>query len=219
MGWTLVADCRRERAITGHNRRHFRGRRPRMGTRRAPRPHHDDERNHVRRPHRRGRLESKRVLIADDNRAVRRDLHLQLDTTPDITVVGEVDNGVVAVRVALDRRVDVVLMDSSLRLSTPRRAERRCCPREPRCRCSCTSPRSDRRPPSSSPSRPSPAQSGAIGALGDGLSGNEQITSHLGVSVNTVRSHVQSALKKTGLEDRTRLALWGARNRIDVGST
>lgn len=63
------------------------------------------------------------------------------------------------------------------------------------------------------------AERRVIGALSDGLSGNEQITSHLGVSVNTVRSHVQSALKKTGLEDRTRLALWGARNRIDVGST
>lgn len=52
-----------------------------------------------------------RVLIADDNRAVRRGLRLQLDNAPGIRVVGEVTNGGDAVSVARAERADVVLMD------------------------------------------------------------------------------------------------------------
>jgi DNA-binding NarL/FixJ family response regulator len=52
-----------------------------------------------------------RVLIADDNRAVRRGLRLQLEGAPGIQVVGEVSNGVDAVHVARAERADVVLMD------------------------------------------------------------------------------------------------------------
>ncbi|SDQ25719.1 response regulator transcription factor [Microbacterium sp. cf332] len=52
-----------------------------------------------------------RVLIADDNRVVRRGLRLQLEGAPGIHVVGEVANGVDAVRIARAERADVVLMD------------------------------------------------------------------------------------------------------------
>ncbi|GLJ81030.1 response regulator transcription factor [Microbacterium imperiale] len=52
-----------------------------------------------------------RVLIADDNRAVRRGLRLQLEGAPGILVAGEVSNGVDAVHVARAERADVVLMD------------------------------------------------------------------------------------------------------------
>lgn len=52
-----------------------------------------------------------RVLIADDNRTVRRGLRLQLEGAPGIHVVGEVSNGIDAVHVARAERVQVVLMD------------------------------------------------------------------------------------------------------------
>lgn len=52
-----------------------------------------------------------RVLIADDNRTVRRGLRLQLDGAPGILVIGEVANGVDAVRVAQAEHAHVVLMD------------------------------------------------------------------------------------------------------------
>lgn len=52
-----------------------------------------------------------RVLIADDNRAVRRGLRLQLESARGIRVIGEVSNGVDAVAVARAEHADVVLMD------------------------------------------------------------------------------------------------------------
>ncbi|MEH3088721.1 MAG: response regulator transcription factor [Microbacterium arborescens] len=52
-----------------------------------------------------------RVLIADDNRTIRRGLRLQLDGAPGIQVIGEVTNGVDAVRIAQTERAHVVLMD------------------------------------------------------------------------------------------------------------
>lgn len=52
-----------------------------------------------------------RVLIADDQTAVREALRLTLDGEPDIEVVDEAVNGAEAVHKALWRRPDVVVMD------------------------------------------------------------------------------------------------------------
>jgi DNA-binding NarL/FixJ family response regulator len=51
------------------------------------------------------------VLIADDQPLPRMGFRMLLDGTPGMTVAGEADNGVQAVRMAADLRPDVVLMD------------------------------------------------------------------------------------------------------------
>lgn len=51
------------------------------------------------------------TLIVDDAGAVRRGLRVLLETTDDIRVIGEADNGIDAVRIARQLRPDVVLMD------------------------------------------------------------------------------------------------------------
>lgn len=52
-----------------------------------------------------------RVLVADDQGAVREALRMVLDGEPDIEVVGEAASGTEAVHLALTRRPDVVVMD------------------------------------------------------------------------------------------------------------
>lgn len=61
----------------------------------------------------------------------------------------------------------------------------------------------------------SPAERGVIVLLSSGVTTNDDIAAELCVSVNTVRSQIQSAMKKVGATDRTQLALWGVRNSID----
>lgn len=51
------------------------------------------------------------VVVADDQSLVRSSLRLLLDAEPDITVVGEAGDGAAAVREAIARRPDVVVMD------------------------------------------------------------------------------------------------------------
>jgi two-component system response regulator NreC len=55
--------------------------------------------------------ENIRVLIADDHTIVRSGLHLLLESEPDIEIVGEAIDGMLAVKMAEELLPDVVLMD------------------------------------------------------------------------------------------------------------
>ncbi|WP_375385419.1 response regulator [uncultured Microbacterium sp.] len=61
-----------------------------------------------------------------------------------------------------------------------------------------------------------PAELRVVRLLSSGTTGNEEIAAELTLSVHTVRSQITSALKKLDLDDRTQLALWGVRNRLDL---
>src|SRR5947208_7620693 len=62
----------------------------------------------------RGAQEKITVLLADDHAVVREGLRLLLESTPDIQVVGEVENGRKAVEMAKSLRPDVVLLDLAM---------------------------------------------------------------------------------------------------------
>lgn len=55
-----------------------------------------------------------RVLLADDHQVVRVGLKTLLETEPDMTVVGEANNGVEALELAKSLRPDVIIMDISM---------------------------------------------------------------------------------------------------------
>ena len=63
----------------------------------------------------------------------------------------------------------------------------------------------------------SPSETRIVGLLAEGVTSNDQLATALVVSVNTVRSHIQSALRKVDATDRTQLALWGARMKTELG--
>jgi DNA-binding NarL/FixJ family response regulator len=52
-----------------------------------------------------------RVLIADDQRLMREGLRIILEDTPDMEVIGEAENGLIAVQFAESHQPDVILMD------------------------------------------------------------------------------------------------------------
>lgn len=58
------------------------------------------------------------------------------------------------------------------------------------------------------------AQVDLVRRLSRGETSNESLAESLGVSVNTVRSQLQASLRRTGLADRTQLALWGMRHGL-----
>ncbi|MET0622052.1 MAG: response regulator transcription factor, partial [Pyrinomonadaceae bacterium] len=55
-----------------------------------------------------------RVLLADDHKIVREGLKLLVNSQPDMEVVGEADNGRVAIALARELQPDVVVMDVSM---------------------------------------------------------------------------------------------------------
>lgn len=55
-----------------------------------------------------------RVLIADDHTLVRQGIRLLLETAPDVKVVGEASDGAEAIRLAVELRPDLVLMDIAM---------------------------------------------------------------------------------------------------------
>ncbi|MFG6503022.1 response regulator [Microbacterium sp. P05] len=214
-----------------------------------------------------------RVLIADDNRAVRHGLRVQLAQADGISVIGEVTNGTDAVAIARAERADVVLMDLQMPGVDGIEATRLLAGPQVVDRVSVivltshsgdryvldaieagasgyllkghdsaqlieaitatargdahVSPRVaahvlrelSRRVPSVSDARVvqslTPAERNVVARLSRGTTANDEIAAELHVSVNTVRSQVRSALRKVGVEDRTQLALWGARNHLD----
>lgn len=212
-----------------------------------------------------------RVLIADDNRSVRKGLRLQLEAAGGIHVIGEVSNGVDAVAVARREHADVVLMDLQMpgmngvdatreltrsttgtpvavivmtsyaidvyvtdaldagaigyllkshdsdQLLTAVHAAMR---GEALISHRVATPvvREFARRGAADPemvARLSAAERRVVALLSSGTTSNEQIAERLRVSVHTVRSQMQSALKKLDMDDRTQLALWGARNHLD----
>src|SRR2546428_4761235 len=62
-------------------------------------------------PQNTNRINKITVLLADDHTVVREGLRALLDATPDIKVVGEADNGRLAVQMAQKLQPDVVVMD------------------------------------------------------------------------------------------------------------
>lgn len=58
------------------------------------------------------------ILIADDHEMVRIGVAAYLSAQPDMTVVGEAENGAIAVEKALELRPDIILMDNVMPVMT-----------------------------------------------------------------------------------------------------
>lgn len=135
-----------------------------------------------------------RVFIADDNRSFRRAIRLRLEKAESIIVVGEAANDRDAVLAARAERADVVLMDLEMPGMNGIDATRAL---------------------ASTDDLKIGVVVRVIVLLTSGVTANDDIPAQLGVSVNTIRSHIQSAMREVGAGDRTQLALWGVRNGID----
>jgi DNA-binding NarL/FixJ family response regulator len=62
-----------------------------------------------------------------------------------------------------------------------------------------------------------PRESQVLRHLSFGLS-NKEIGESLGISLETVKEHVQNLLRKIGMKDRTQAAVWAARKRLVAGT-
>ena len=72
---------------------------------------------------------------------------------------------------------------------------------------------------SASPAILTSAQLAVARELSRGHTSNEALAARLGVSINTVRAQLHSAIKRTQLADRTQLALWAVRHGLDRTET
>jgi DNA-binding NarL/FixJ family response regulator len=61
-------------------------------------------------------MEKIKVLLADDHTVVRRGLRMLMEAEPDISVVGEAENGRQAVQMAIQLEPEVVVMDIAMPL-------------------------------------------------------------------------------------------------------
>jgi DNA-binding NarL/FixJ family response regulator len=52
-----------------------------------------------------------RILLVDDQRLMREGLRIILDDAPDMEVIGEAENGLIATQIAQNQQLDVILMD------------------------------------------------------------------------------------------------------------
>lgn len=86
-----------------------------------------------------------RVLLADDHRILREALRTILEKEPDITVVGETDNGRTTLKAVRDLAADVVVMDVAMPELNGIEATVRMLDREPRLRVVALSAHSDKR--------------------------------------------------------------------------
>lgn len=215
-----------------------------------------------------------RVLIADDNRAVRKALRLMLDDVPGITVAGEVTNGIDAVAAVRSEQPDVILMDIHMPGMNGLDATRELTRARGSVRTAVIvltsfavddyvvealdhgaagyllkshdlglvvpAVRAAARggawisPQMAAPmlrefvqrgqapdvdgrvGRLTHAERRVVALLSKGVTSNEAVAGRLHLSVHTVRSQVQSAMKKAEVNDRTQLALWGARNGLEA---
>lgn len=75
-----------------------------------------------------------RVLLADDHTVVREGIRYLLESRDNITVVGEVSNGMDAIRKAGDLKPDIVIMDISMPILNGIEATRAIVQQLPRCK-------------------------------------------------------------------------------------
>lgn len=61
--------------------------------------------------------------------------------------------------------------------------------------------------------RVTPRENQVLAHVALGLS-NEEIAHSLGISVETVKEHVQNLLRKLAVADRTQAAVWAVRSRV-----
>src|ERR687889_40793 len=74
------------------------------------------------------------ILLADDHAVVRRGLKLVLEAEPDLCVVAEAGDGAEAVALAMERDLDLVILDVSMPRLTGLQAAREISSRKPETR-------------------------------------------------------------------------------------
>ncbi|GAB4283012.1 MAG: response regulator transcription factor [Candidatus Promineifilaceae bacterium] len=55
-----------------------------------------------------------RILLADDHNVLRQGMAQAIEAQPDMTVIGQADNGLDAVNLALEKQPDIILMDINM---------------------------------------------------------------------------------------------------------